>query len=120
MSVGNVSHINTIEDLMKISFKITYDSPTMVHWPQKGKIRKLEMHFIPSLARKYDVNNGIMVFRTNEAAYVVPYHWKFEQILYERGFFRKGMYVPFSNWDYPENKKEEWDNLVESVKKLQD
>lgn len=118
MSVENVSHVTTIDDLMEIAFRITYDSPVMVRWPQTGKIRKLEMHFIPSLESKYDVNNSIMVFRTNEAAYVVPYHRKFEQILYDRGFFRKGMFVPFSNWDYPENHKEEWEHLVKSV--LQD
>lgn len=99
---------------------IKVDKPIKVYWPQHEK----KGIFDPSYAKKlslqhcYATNNGVIAYIDEGAVYVLPYSRIAMRELQENGFSEKGFYVPFSNWDYPVEKKNEWEKLKEEAKVL--
>ena len=92
----SLSNIHTMQDILGNAFRIPYNRPLLMHWGNGSK-DPLILSNAPSLERCYYVMNGVVIFRTPEAAYVLPYAEHIEDILLERGYILKGMYVPFSD-----------------------
>lgn len=120
MTVEDLAQVSTLEELKEVAFRIPYDIPIEVCWPQSSKIRKLENHYVERFVKKYNVNNSVICFRTESSVYVIPYTDHFESILLEDGFGKRRFHVPFSNFDYPAKYQDQWDYLVYAVRLIRE
>lgn len=106
--------IETLTELKNAAIVLTH--PIKVKWPQFNKEEILTIDTTNLVDKTYETNNGTVAFFTDGALYVIPFSNKFMDILRENGFTRKGMYVPFSNWDYPVAWESEWNDLKRIAK----
>lgn len=118
MTVEDIVNVQTLDDLMEVSFCIEYGVSIRVCWPKAGRVRNLELHNVKEVEDHYYVNNSVMIYRTSQAAFVIPYLKQFEDILSKNGFKKKSMHVPFSNLDYPEELQAQWEQLVQTVSRV--
>ena len=107
----------TVEDIMEISFKIPYDTPIKVFWPNIKRLRTYQTHHQPKLDNSYNVNKDIVIIRMPERAYVAPISSEWKSILEDSDLRKEKMFVPFSNGDYPVEYSAFWDALIEEVTK---
>ncbi|MBR3134580.1 MAG: hypothetical protein IKG56_03875 [Clostridia bacterium] len=114
-----LADIRTIQDLLGVAFKIDYDRPIQVYYPEFDEYRTFQEPFIPALERSYYVKNGVMIFRTYFACYIIPYSAQLEVILKNNGYWRSSMFVPFSNGEIPADQAEHWYSLLRLVKNNQ-
>lgn len=101
--------VNNMRELKEFAFGIT--EATEVVYPQFGKKDVVNPIEKGRLENKYCVNNGIMSFVSEGIMYVVPYTEKALQILLKENFQCDGVYVPFSNWDYPVKELKKWEDI---------
>ena len=107
----------TVEEIMEISFKIPYDTPIKVYWPNIKRKRTYQTHHQSSLDCSYNINKDICIIRMPERAYVTPISPEWEGILERSELRKRKMFVPFSNGDYPVEYSAFWDALIEEVTK---
>ncbi|MBR3324990.1 MAG: hypothetical protein IKG14_02960 [Clostridia bacterium] len=101
----------TLQDVLDHSFRIPYFTPIKMFWPQYSREYELELNNAFALIRCYYVQNNVIIVRSSEAAYVMPFEERVEDILLQRGFFIKSMYVPFAKGDYPIERTAEFDRV---------
>lgn len=104
----------TLAQLKEAAIILTH--PIKVKWPQFGKEEILTIDTSNLVDRTYAMNNGTLAFFSDGALYVIPYSKQFMDILLENGFTQRGMYVPFSNWDYPVAWESKWNELKRIAK----
>ena len=106
--------IKTLTELKETAIAITH--PIKVRWPQFSKDETLTVDTSELVENTYNMNNGIISFFTDGKLHVIPYAKLFMDILRENGFTSRGMYVPFSNWDYPVSWESKWNDLKRIAK----
>lgn len=106
--------IKTLAKLKETAIAITH--PIKVRWPQFSKDETLTVDTSELIENTYNTNNGIIAFFTDGKLHVIPYAEQFMEVLVENGFTRRGMYVPFSNWDYPVAFESKWNDLKRIAK----
>ena len=106
--------IETLTQLKNAAIVLTH--PIKVRWPQFNKEEILTIDTTDLVNNTYNTNNGTLAFFTDGALYVIPWCKMFAEILVENGFTRRGMYVPFSNWDYPVAWESKWNDLKRTAK----
>lgn len=85
----------------------------LVSWPIYSKFEHLNLSYIkPELDKNFDMNNGTVAFVDNGALYVIPSMGNLISVLNEAGFEKSGMYVPFSNGNFPVQYKDKWKHLL--------
>ena len=57
---------------------------------------------------RYATNNSTLAFVSGYNFYVIPYTREVVRILNTEGFKKACFFVPFSNWDYPKDKRSTW------------
>ena len=65
----------------------------------------------------YAVNNSTICFVLDGEVYAAPYTRGIMSIIKEIGLKQKAFFVPFSNWDYPAEKADEWHRLCENARR---
>ncbi len=106
--------IKTLTELKETAIAITH--PIKVRWPQLNQEEILTVDASNLVESTYNTNNGIISFFTDGTLHVIPYTKQFMDILQENGFTSRGMYVPFSNWDYPVAFESKWNELKRIAK----
>lgn len=104
----------SVEHVKKVAIAI--NRPLTRYWPQFNRSETL--HPISTedgykMEESFYMNNGVIAFVSDGVLYVIPYMHKVMGLLYDCGFTRRSLYVPFSNWDYPVELKAQWDALNE-------
>ena len=86
-----------------------------VFWPQCNTAEVLKLSDPKPMT--YDFNNGVVVWVTDRSEVFVGFYTrKLMTAIKEAGYHRESQYVPFSNWDYPMKKKDEWERLWKEAK----
>lgn len=103
--------IRNFEELVNAAIKVR--NGMMVHWPQYDKNEQLQLNVATRHKQTYNCNNGVTVIVDSDLnTYVIPSMRIVSSILREKGYKENyGLYVPFSNGDYPVLEKVQWDNL---------
>lgn len=104
--------IKSFNELISAAIKV--HSGMLVHWPQYGENEQLQLTNVTTRNKQtYNWNNGVTVIVDNELnVYVIPSMRIVSSILRDMGYKENfGLYVPFSNGDYPVLEKAKWDNL---------
>lgn len=85
----------------------------VAHYPQFDRDEELFPSSILSKfnGRVYAMNNSTTAYICDAKFYVTPICAEVMDILEAEGFKREDFFVPFSNWDYPKDAKERWDQL---------
>lgn len=114
-----MKNMNTLQDLKEKAFKIS--KPIAVKYPYE-----YIDFFDPSKQNyknnTYDIfNHQVIAFFTENVLYVIPFTYKATEIL-ENADFRlliedDDMYIPFSEGDYPLERREKWNALLEEALK---
>ena len=90
------------------------------YWPTRNEASREPLSANPNWRKRYYVNNGVLAFVTeNGDYYVTPYWREVAEELEKLGYSNAGMYVPFSNWDKPNNVTlaKAWEELCADAKK---
>lgn len=95
----------TLENLKKESVRA---NNVIVVYPQLQQEKVLDCTWAEEYNGCFAVNNGTVAFAIEGNLYVTPYTKAVLRTLQAADFRWEQFYVPFSNWDYPYSKKEEW------------
>ena len=95
---------------------ITITHPIKVHWPLHNKDEIISIDHSQLVDKTYETNNGTVAFVSDGALYVIPWMKQVMDILRENGFTNRGMYVPFSNGEYPVAWQSKWNDLKRIAK----
>ena len=68
--------------------------------------------------RVYASNNGVICFIDGVNVYVTPSNEEKKKILEILLYEKREFPVPFSNWDYPKEEREQWERLLEENRSL--
>lgn len=100
-----------LERLKENSIRI--NGTIVVCWPQHSNEEEvLNMNeTVEMFSDFYSMNNSVVCFVSDGAAFVTPYTREVEEALRAAGMSKADFYVPFSNWDYPKFEKEKWESL---------
>ena len=100
-----------MKELMRNSINVS--GRTEVCWPQLGyKEETIDMSDVGSKFNGcYAMNNSTICFVVDHEVFVTPYTYEAMITIEEAGLVKKDFYVPFSNWDYPKNRWDEWQRL---------
>ena len=102
--------------LEEYSLKISEE--TIAYYPQFGEEETLDFSEIVSKFNgRYAVNNSTICFIIEGEAYVTPYTRGMISIIEDIGLKQADFYAPFSNWDYPLNEKDKWEDLRKKAEK---
>lgn len=90
----------------------------VAHYPQ---YQQDEPIFVAGMLSKfndrvYTMNNSTISYISEGQFYVTPYTRDAMAALREEGFRDAGLYVPFSNGDYPRDAQERWEELWRDAK----
>ena len=89
--------------------------------PQFCAVSRLDLEgIVPKFNGCYAVNNSTVAFVFENEIYVTPETNKVRETLNQAGFRMCCFKVPFSNWDYPRDKKERWEQLREKAREAQE
>ena len=108
--------MKTITELKSVAFQIPTDG-LATYFPQWNS----EEFIFPQSRKKsvFNTNNNICTFIDEEGMqFVIPYFSGLLDILSEEGLKTdEGIYVPFSNWDYPRdyNLLARWNNTRQAI-----
>ena len=108
-----LENAKTLQDVLDHSFLIPYYTTIKVFFPQYSREGEFELNNTIALERCYFIQNNVIIVRSSEAAYVMPFEERVEDILLQRGFFIKSMYVPFAKGEYPIERTAEFDRVFE-------
>lgn len=104
--------IRSMEELKRRAIKI--EEGMSVVWPQFNRNYPINMRNFnyEKNRRRYSYNNGVVAFVTPGAdVYVIPDIKGTQDVLKSEGYKKAFFYVPFSNWDFPSQQREEWEAL---------
>lgn len=109
----------TMENLKQDSIRV-YDGMVTVY-PQFGEEDCISLSDVATFNGRYASNNGTLAFAENNEFFVTPVTRRAYKALREAGFTEGYFFVPFSNWDYPKEKKDKkrWEELRSMQVKLQ-
>lgn len=82
-----------------------------------GKVNEIDFDYLDKYEKCYCVNNGVVVFRYNSENYVRSCDTGVRTVFRENGFEEKALYVPFSNWDKPVDRMDEYNRVFRKVVK---
>lgn len=99
-------------DFLKEKAVLVYDGME-TYFPQFGTQERLHISDLNLQSLTYAYNNGIVAFVDEQNnLYVIPAFKGISELLENGGYTKRSFYVPFSNWDYPVELKEYWENLL--------
>lgn len=101
-----------MKNLLERSFKLV-DGMDI---ERNGEFSKLQCPYDPNLELCYNYNNGIIRFVYQGEQYVCPAEEDYFKVLKDNGFRKESMYVPFSNWDMPRWKIDEYERVFKYKK----
>jgi len=102
--------INTMTELKAKALVVTDGMETF--FPQFNAREPLTISEVQTDKLTYAYNNSVVAFVDEEGTfYVIPDLKGTQKVLSENGFAKTYFFVPFSNWDYPVEYKEKWQNL---------
>lgn len=82
------------------------------YFPQFSTREELHISELHPQSLTYAYNNSVIAFvDEHNDFYVIPALKDAQKILVNNGYTKNYFYVPFSNWDYPVARKEDWENL---------
>lgn len=105
--------ITTITELKQESYMMKDgEICTFPQWGNAKEAFSKKSHYM-----EYNYNNGIIIFYDEEReTYVIPFFEGIFDILAKAGYMRNfSMYVPLSNWDYPEL-QDKWEAVKARIK----
>ncbi len=108
--------MKTLRELMENAVILQNGKSYEVCWPQFEKMDSYTPTITMKDEKTFWSNNGIIAFVYDNNLFVIPSYEHAFEILLEEGFTEKCMYVPFSNSNYPRNKKVYWEQLKELAK----
>lgn len=116
-----LKNVKNLEDLKDAAVRIKDKERRITYWPQFGR-HQVETYSLTNdyciNERTYNTNNGVIAFYEQEVLYVIPQFPQGIAILQNEGFQKCGMFVPFSNHEYPIVEQVHWKNMVEEAKKI--
>lgn len=116
-----LKNVKTLKDLKAEAIKIKDKERRIIFWPQFGQ-HKVETYPLTNdyciHEHTYNTNNAVIAFYEQEVLYVIPFFPEGITILQNEGFKKCGMFVPFSNHEYPVVEQVHWKRMVEESKKL--
>ena len=107
-----------LDFLMKRGSVIVRDGDIVVK-PQFCTRDRLEVSkLVPKFNGCYAVNNSTVAFVFENQIYVTPETNRVHEALNGAGFRMCCFPVPFSNWDYPFEEKEKWEELRRKAREV--
>ncbi len=97
-----------------IKNSIDVSGKTQVGWHKKGRKNKtLDMRKAGvKYDEEYSVHNNVICFVHRKRVFVTPFTRQRMATLDDAGFRPNNFYVPFSNGDYPVDKRKRWEQLM--------
>ena len=114
------------EEILKLCFEIPAEGID-VFWPQDQHVERLVLNISEKDRKTFCQNNGRLAFvDENGKLYVTPYCFEVRVALNDANYKKGGLYVPFSNWDCPNDfvERGRWkslsDGAIKAFKKRQE
>lgn len=102
-----------IKELVNDSIRVYSGMVTV--FPQFGQEEVLDVDWAPKFEHCFAVNNSTVAFVLESKLFVTPYTSLVVDVLRSEAFHQENFHVPFSNWDYPKEEQQKWNELREKA-----